>query len=535
MYKVLVVDDEPIVRVALKTLVKWESCGYLFDFEASNGKQAIKLINDNPDIAIVITDLKMPVMDGFELISEIKKKDLKIQIVVLSGYNDYDLVRQAFKLGASDYILKSEMDPHNIIKLLNDLVEHFNLKINSASSINNRDLRHQKEELLMQLTQNENIDQIKDKVTELGIRLSGHNLVVCFLYIDNYQTVIERYSNGNLKPMITSINNGIYQVLNEANMGEAISISPQEYAIYLSIESVSFSNTRNILSEVLGKIKYVLSNYFNIKVSIGVSQIKSGFYNINELYRNAEANAKLRFILGKERIIFPEDASCILGAESIDAGRIIGYESEFLSALKNVDKEHVFDELEKLLNRIKKIKFDKIEKIHCYYMELLFVMIKYLNDIGEDSGDIFGKEVDFYYKIMQFETLEEINIWIRNITAFLLDFLQNKKEIKVNHLITRAQEFIKLNFNNNITLKMVSEFVGLSEGYTSKLFTLNLGMTFSDYLTNIKINKAKELIASTNMKIYEICYMVGYESVEHFSRVFKKVTGYSPNSFKNHD
>lgn len=534
MHRVLVVDDEPIVRVALKTLVNWESCGYIFDLEASNGKQALALIDGNPDVKILVTDLKMPVMDGFELISEVKKRGLDMQIVVLSGYNDYDLVRHAFKLGANDYILKSEMDPDNIVRLLDDLAGHFDTKAAGAPPIsdNSRDMKYEKDEFLLQLLEKGKPEKIRSKAAGLGIRLSERNLAVCFLWVDNYQTVIERYGNGNLKPMIASISNGIYQVLNEAGMGEAVSISPQEYAVFLSFDSVSLSGIRSILSEVLGKIMYALSNYFNIKVSIGVSAVKSGFDSIGELYGEAEANAKLRFVLGKGRIIYPEDTGSILSRESADEGRIIGHEGEFISALGDNDKERVFGELEKLLDRIGKIKFDKIEKAHGYYMELLFVMIKYLNDIGEDSEDIFGKEVDFYYKLMQFETLEEINIWIRNITAFLQDHLENKKEIKVNRLIARAREFVKANYNN-VTLKTVSEYVGLSEGYISKMFTQNLGMTFSDYLANIRIGKAKELIADTNLKVYEICYMVGYESVEHFSRVFKKITGHSPNSFKN--
>lgn len=534
MYKVLVVDDEPIVRVALKTLVNWESCGYIFELEAGNGKQALSLINENPDIDILITDLKMPGMDGFELISEIRGAGLDMKIVVLSGYNDYELVRHAFKLGANDYILKSEMDPDSIVRLLNDLTEHSSPKRDGASQKMkaDRDMKFGKEEFLLQIIRKGGIDGIEGKIAELGVRLSERNLAVCFLWVDNYRTVVERYADGNLKPMIASINNGIYQVLNDAGIGEAVSISPQEYAIILSFESVSLSGVRNMLSEVLGKIKYVLANYFNIKVSIGVSPVKSGFGSIDELYANAEANAKLRFVLGKERIIFPEDADCILCREGMEEGRIIGHESDFLAALRDYDKERVFSELEKLLDRIRNVKFDKIEKIRTYYMELLFVMIKFLNDAGEDIEDIFGKDVDFYYRIMQFETLEEINVWIRNITAFLLDHLQNKREIKANRLITRAREFIRANFSNSLSLKMVSEYIGLSEGYTSKLFTQNLGMTFSDYLTSVRIGKAKELISNTNLKIYEICYMVGYESVEHFSRVFKKVTGQSPNSFK---
>ena len=110
MYKVMIADDEPLVRLAIKSLVDWEEHGFNLEIEASNGRQALKLLEDNPDMDIIITDINMPVMDGLELISKVIEKRFDTEIIVLSAYNDYAWIREAFKLGVNDYILKTAME-----------------------------------------------------------------------------------------------------------------------------------------------------------------------------------------------------------------------------------------------------------------------------------------------------------------------------------------------------------------------------------------------------------------------------------------
>ncbi len=531
MHKVMVVDDEPLVRLAVKSLVNWDNHGFHMELEAANGKQALKMLEENPDVDIVITDVNMPVMNGLELIARMKGLPQVPKVIVLSAYNDYDLVRQAFKLGAEDYILKTEMEPENILKLLRNVAAQMeNGEKKKYSSMNrDTDIKYLKEKLLRDLLEQGSFPELEEEIGKLGVRITGHTLAVCFLWVDDYQLVFERYDKNSLKSFISSVNNAIYQVLNDINLGEAISLSPQEYVLVLSFEGASQGGFRNKIVDILGKIRHSLSNYVNVNVSIGVSGVKKGFESIRELYKQAESHARLRFILGKGRIIFPEDNIKISG---MDGERIIGKEEGFLQALRESDREKALKELEKLLLIIKGNKVGNIDKVYPYYMELIFVMFRFLNELGEDMLDIFGREVDFYDKITRFETLEEINVWIRNITEWIASFLLDNRDMKMNRAIARAREFIKNNYGSNITLKMVSEYVGLSESHFSSIFTKNTGMTFTDYITGIRIEMAKQLMSTTSLKIYEICSRVGYANVEHFSRVFKKVTGHSPNSFK---
>jgi two-component system, response regulator YesN len=530
MYNVLVVDDEPIVRLAIKSLINWESYNYCFDLEASNGKQALAILNENTSIDIVITDINMPQMDGLELISCINRLDNPPKVLVLSAYNEYSLVRQAFKLGVSDYILKTEMNPDNILKLLSSLVSTDNgMAIRKQDEIQKGQLKESSINEILVIDNNKSRSDIESKIKEHRIRIFERNIIVCLIWVDDYQTIDKRYENSDLKAFTKSVLNAIYQILNDAEMGEAVSLSSEEYVLLLSMNSLSGINIRYIITDMLAKIVHSLKNYLNISVSIGVSNVGNSFFSIPMLLAEAKTNAKMRFLLGKGRIIYPEQAENI----SVDGhSSMIKSSSDFMLALKKGNTERIESSLEELLLSIKKFKPHKIDKVYTYYFEILYIIIKYLDEIGEASSEVFGEEIDFYQKITRFETIEEINNWIRNIVKWILSYLCDKKEVKIVRAVLRAKEFIDINFPSNITLKMVSDYVNLSESHLSTLFTKNIGCTFMDYLTNMRVDAAKQMISESDLKVYEICTKVGYVNVEHFSRVFKKITGMSPLSYK---
>lgn len=523
MKKVLIVDDEPIVSLAIKSLVDWENNGYIMDYEAFDGEQALQIIKENPDIEIVITDINMPIMDGLELIKEINNLQSKPQIIVLSAYDDFNLVRQAFKLGALDYILKAEMNPESILKTIKNIPDkntHLVLKPNE-------NLAFYKEKVLKDLIWQEELYDIKKRASECKLRLDEKNIVACFLWVDDYDKIQERYESENIKNFVSSVLNSIYGVLNRNEIGEAISLSPQEYVILLSFKKSGDYEIHNRINTILHDVKKSLIDYVNINVSIGVSNSKSGYAKCEELYKQAEANVRLRFIFGKNKIIFPHEASHVISAESES---IIGKEDSFIAALMELDQKRSVEELDRLLGTIKG---ESIKNIHIHYMELIFLIIKAINDLGEDVVDVFGKDIDFYNKINKFETKEELQIWVKNIVNWILNYLKEKKDAKINRSIARAIEFIKQNYQEDISLKLISEYVGLSETYFSKVFAKKMGESFINYLTRVRIEKAKDYIKNTNMKIYEISEKVGYTNVEHFSRVFKRFTGQSPNRFNS--
>ena len=427
MYKVMIADDEPLVRLAIKSLVDWEEHGFNLEIEASNGRQALKLLEDNPDMDIIITDINMPVMDGLELISKVIEKRFDTEIIVLSAYNDYAWIREAFKLGVNDYILKLRWSRKTYWIYYKQLQRKL-IKRKHGSKRQKRLYRprkhYQKELILKSLLDNVDNKNVKEDALSAGIKIFGRYSSVCYIWIDDYQTIEKRYQSSTLRDFTQSVLNAILQVISETNAGEIICVSPQEYVLFLAFKDYSLNRIRGKLVGILGRIKHAIQNYVNVSVTIGVSDIKIGTDSFATLFEQAERNAKLRFIFGKGRIIFPEDVKKI---NSYETESLIGKESEFINALNSTDIDKALYELEKLFDIIKRNECSKIEKIYSNYMELIFITATFLCEKGSGMEEIFGKEIDFYEKILSFETREEINSWIRNIITWIVNSMQENK------------------------------------------------------------------------------------------------------------
>ena len=187
MYKMLLVEDEPIVRLALKSLIDWNNYGFDEVLEASNGNKALEIIKARGDIDIVITDINMPVMNGIELIEESRRLGINTEFLVLSAYDDYTLVRSAFKLGINDYILKTEMEPDKILKMVMAALEDNKRKKGSKNHSVNRN------ELVRKLIAG---DFTEKDLENSALRLKGENYICCSLLIDSFKIVKKRYEDN---------------------------------------------------------------------------------------------------------------------------------------------------------------------------------------------------------------------------------------------------------------------------------------------------------------------------------------------------
>ncbi len=531
MYRMLLVEDEPIVRLALKSLVNWEKYDFDEVLEAANGKKALEIIKNSDDIDIVITDINMPVMNGIELIEESRKLDKDIQFLVLSAYDDYELVRSAFKLGINDYILKTEMDPDKILKMVLTVLE------GREKNRQNKNLRLEKEELLRRILSGEfKSEDLKNSV----LRLKNSNYICCYMAIDNFTLVEDRYENNDFVELINSVKNAANQIFESINNGEILVISPKEYGIFLSFEDASKDGSIKKLSDILNKIRYALLNFLNIGVTIGVSCFCNEIENIGDLFEEAQKNSRLRFIFGKGKDIFPEHAEELNNIKKNKNSNLtqrivleMSKDSGLLKSLDILDEKRCIEEIKNIFS-IKELMFeDNLENIYIYYLEIVLMIFQYImKDEDNNIEDIIGEDLDLYDEITKFETIKEIEQWILELLDKIIDYLGNVKQ-RESGAVKEAKEFIQKNYGDKISLDMLSKVVGFSKTYFSKVFTEETGDNFITYLTNVRIEEAKKLLINTDMKIYEICEKVGYPNIEHFSRTFKKIVGVSPLQYKN--
>lgn len=534
MLKVVIVDDETLVRVGLKSILNWEEEGYEIVGEENNGLNGLKLIKrTNPDI--VITDIKMPGMDGIEMMQKALKFNKKLKFIVLSNYGEFHLVRQAMKLGARDYLLKLEIKPEVLTKVLSnikdEILNELNLKdknifIENQISENKSVLRG---EFFKDLISNILTDahQIDKRARNLGIELREREFACAFIKV-NYEKISENYSYKDMKLLDTSILNILEEISNEFFRSYAFKWEYGEYVIVLSdkkgIKRETFRKKSYDMAEVLIQM---LKNYVNVATSVGISNLHPGYKNLSEAYAESKKAIEQIFYHGYGSVIYYSDLSQYSKESYFD---LCKYKIHLLKSIEVCDisaVKNIFSDI-LLAFQNKRISKENAYDICC--------QLAYLTNLSlGEQWDLFkgASQVDnnIFESIRELKTYDEIINWIRNFEKDLCKFLTKVKNQHEHYLIAEAKRFIHENYMNNIGLNEVAEHLNLSPKYFSNFFKKNTGVNFSDYVTQIRMTVAKKLLKETNYKIYEIANLVGYENAFYFSKIFKKNFGVTPKEF----
>ena len=520
MIKVLIVDDEKIVRLGLQALADWETFGFSLCHEASNGLQALEILRENPDIQIVLLDMQMPRMGGLQFLEEVNRLGLTVKVIVLSAHDQYDFIRRAFKLGVTDYIMKSEMNRDEILKQLQNAAAKLKQPGNGEPALAENDKLRLREKCVADLLQSMSTESHEKCMKVLGIDLPSYYFAAGCVLTENHLEV---------KDKLTLMRNLVKDIMPGKFFVELAVIAPDELGMLFIFRHKAMGSPDGELGAILRKFKSRLQNYMNLNVTIGVSGVSRKIEQAGELYKSARQNADMKFVLGQGKIIFPYNVKSIV---SRDIGSISGQKRKMIDALREGRASDLTAELEQILETISQYNPVQIEKIFPYYMEIIFSIMRYLNDIGKEATDIFGRDVNFYEEVNKFKTREGLNNWVRNIVQWTLEHLNENEGEKLNRPVVMAREFIKKNYQDkSLSLRMVGDYVGLSENHLSSIFAKQAGKPFTEYVTELRVKKAETLLRETNLKVYEVAEHVGFANTEYFSRVFKKTTGKSPNQF----
>jgi two-component system response regulator YesN len=534
MYSIAIIDDEALVRVGLKSLINWQDYDCQIVGEASNGEAGYELIkNSKPDI--VITDIKMPVMDGLEMIEKVKAENIKTNFIVLSSYDEFNFVRQAMKLGVDDYIIKLELEPDILIKVLNKLKDKVQLDFKKKEKENKieKHLRSNtyamREEFFKKLIGKVITDrqEITEELDYLEIDLNSKD-VVCALIKINEVGNLKKYEEEDINLLEFSVLNIVDEIIKDTFTGYTFNWTAQEYLVILSLEKdVDKALIKDKIRDMGHRVHMMLKQYFNIDVLIAISHIKEDFTKINEAYMECSQTIKQSFYFENERIIFFKDISI----------RAIESKFDFSDATDNLLKYIELNDLEAIEitfeNIIDSFKKEKVSKEKAYD---LCARIAYLIAIGLENDEnslkqIFGDNKTIFEAISKLTSLQEVIQWLKKIEKALCSFLLSKDDIQNNKIITMAKRFVCENAGGIISLQDVANRLNISAGYLSTIFKQETGISFIDYVTEVRINEAKILLKDSNYKIYEIAQMTGYENAYYFSKVFKKVTGITPSEF----
>lgn len=522
VYTVLIVEDEILVSAGLKSMVRWSDMNMVIAGEARNGKQGLEMYREiKPDL--ILTDIKMPVMDGLSMIAQIRKEDSQTKIIVLTGYEDFELVREAFMLGISDYILKLKMLPEEMESVIRKVYDELLLggtqihknddKADEINRVNENRIKL-REYILHAVSGTEEIKPVME-----ALQVKGDDLFVGVMGIA--QTCLkpkEAYRGEEVEQVILSL---VRNILSEYGSGEAFRGKGTEYLLVANVKEGDLPEKKEILLDMLSRIQTSIQAYINCNVVLGSSSLSDDYEELKRLYKEAEMALAEARLYGEGISIFGERDYRGQYEDILNA-----FEARIV-AMDGIGEEYK-RKMQKEISFMKKIKNPR----HGHIQEIL---IRWFHQCSTDSGIM--KEEMFKFVLNGVDRIREARSLREMLEAFeecLLSLIQSMKDTKiVRREVAEVVNYIQGNYwDENLSISQAAQAVALNKDYLSNLFKKETGISFSDYVNLQRIKKAQELLTGTHLRTYQIAQQVGFQDESYFSRVFKKIVGMRPGEYR---
>lgn len=508
MYKVLIVDDERIIREGIANVIEWEQHKLILAGTAKDGIEAYEMINNiNPDI--VITDIIMPGMNGLDLIAKVSEEYKDITFVILSGHGEFNYASKAMAFGVKHYILKP-CDENTIIPVLEKVIQEKNEKENFLESINynlKKVIPQVKEQFLREFVMEGKYSSYEiDYFLHLfDIKEDKFKLIV--LKIDGECDLLEKFALRNIACEVIGEN--------RVNLSSIV-----ENNIVVLINTIDLEE----LSALFTRIKETFFRHFRAVISIAVSN-ENSFINIQEMYTEVQECLKYEFYLGEGSIITNEDVK-FKDTDEVSEFKI-DYDA-IAVAIKTGDIESIDLKIKSFFEIVDKKKLEiEIAKTYCIELFLVIIRQQNLEEIREYSKGI--------WKIETMHTLNQIYEYIKAEAAKISQSNYEKTNKNYGIIINDVVKCIEENIDNeNLSLTWIAkEVLFMNENYLGKLFYKQTNEKFSQYVMRKRMEKAKELFLNYDYKIYEVAEKTGFgDNTQYFSQVFKKYTGNTPSDYK---
>ncbi len=509
MYKVIVVEDDRIIRRGICQSIRWEEHGFIIAGQAGDGEVALELI-EKVKPQVVISDINMPFMDGLEMGKRIKEMSPETRIIFLTGYEDFKYAHQAIKLKAFDYLLKP-VDSELLLTKAQEAAADWEHEYKKEKKLK-ESLPYLQQKFFQQLTmEGEKLVDVEKELAELGVELEG----------PFYTAVLVHSPKGlreESKIKMIEINSSLFSQGNFMIMN----IESHEYAILLSLEN-DYDNRKWQLSQLL------LDSFNENSVTITLGRTYSNLFELGKSLLESRLAMEMKHIMGTGKVFSFEDT---VSSSSETEDKLKKVELELESQIKLGIPEKVRETLNELHHAIvekRSVPLSDLKALALKFSTMLFFEVEKWKKEELKSFD----SSDVYKEIIKMETLSEMMEILNSLILQWDEEMYRKEEKNSFSHVDQAIKFIKEHYHDStLTLKKVAEFIHVSTPYLSNLFKLEKGFNFGDYLLEIRMKKAMEELRKADIKTYEVCEMVGYNNPQYFSICFKKFTGYTPAEYK---
>lgn len=535
LYKVLLVDDEPEVIEAVIRKMDWEGLGFQVTGYAQNGEEALELAEANvPDV--VMTDIKMPFMDGLELSRRLKETYGEIKVIIFSGFDEFEYAREAIKLEVEEYILKP-------------------IKLNELSDI----FRKMKETLDRERSEKMNLHKLKEYyqkslpmmqdqfyIALLEGRIEGEQIEN---FKRNYQIELEApfYAVSVIQFQMAAEAKGTMEKelmqfsmkrLTDESLENMYSFKGFLYfdqIVYITMLEDKTQIKR--YTDTMDRVCKTANRIFKMNATAGIGSVCESLDALSESY----ADAKNAVFFGESR-----GSNQAVYIDYIQPGNVKNVDwsekaiSSIIREIRVGDKESLETKIDELIYELQEIKAP-VAQFKIILMELSTELYKMTCAYEIDASEIFGEDIDVYRVVSHFTTLESIKLWLLESCLKIRKSVSRERKNSAKILIDKAVVYLEENYkDSSLSVEKICSVLNVSAAYFCTIFKKETGKTFLNYLTDLRMEKAVKLLEETEEKTYVISEMTGYTEPNYFSYVFKKKYGMSPSKYRknrleNHD
>nr|WP_205524823.1 response regulator [Paenibacillus sp. ALJ109b] len=522
----MLVDDEEDVREGLVVEVDWEALDLRIVGLAENGREALEMAERvEPDI--VVTDISMPFMDGLELAKRLRERNPLVKVVILTGYDEFDYARQAVSLSVDEYLLKPFSAGH-LTELLTRLRAQMAAEVAEREDVQQlRDHYYTSLPLLQAdlmatlLHRQKSPEYIHGKAKQCGLDLHGerYGVSVLTLHMDGEQsadTELKQFAALNIAA----------EVWTEHGAGHAF--MHQETIVLLYVDRWGGEDGEKRQQQALENVMRSINHYLRIPATVGSGSIVNTLAGVKHAYEDALLALDYRLVPGTDPLIYIADV------ERQTAGKLRFDELKqqtLTRCLKAGTQAELEDALEIIFREIT-VEHGRSD-IQLYLIEVLTNVWKAAQASGEAMEDIFGAGFQLYTDLFRLPGLSEAQGKVREVCLLVQHRIASGRQHVYKDIVEQALSFTKEHYADpDLSIQKVCGHLHISSGYFCGIFKKEVQLTFLQYLMQIRMEAAKELLRSTEMKSFEIAGQVGFAEPNYFSFCFKKHIGVSPKEYR---
>ena len=535
LYSIILVDDEEEVRKSIIKQIDWESAGFQVVGDAENGEDALEKIEVlEPDV--VLTDIRMPYMDGLTLAEKIRQRYPSTKVVIFSGYDDFEYAQKAIKLNVTEYILKP-VNVEELTSILKRIKSNLDEEIEEKRNVSRLRENYRKSlPIIREQFFNDMVhrrladDLIESKLREYDIPITGaRKWIIAAIDVeksdDRSKKTLSLHEEEELIPI------SVMQIVREKLKSYcrfSLFQSTAEAGMVV-IAALDDDNTTTGLIDVLGDICKETKRILEVPVTIGIGHSVTGLSKIAGSYQSAVEALGYKAVVGSGITIYINDM------EPVGSGKLEfdnSDESDFISAVKFGPDEKIEAVMVRISGKLESAKVHYRQQ-QVYVFGVLNTVIQMIQQYDLNLEEILGGELEYLSVIDKLQKREEFGEWLLKTARKMNQAINQERDMTTRQVIQQAKQYIMDNYQNpDLSVEMICRHLHMSPAYFSTMFKKETGQAYIAYLTEIRLNKAVELLNKTDDKTYVIASKVGYQEQNYFSYVFKKKFGVSPTKFR---